>query len=143
MDYNDMRSMLGIMRDINKNHNTNLLMEDENNSNIDETTLNSIRDLFKEGISIDQVNVNESKTEVLIKGNILSMNIDFNIIIKRTINDSTCTVDFGNMFETSTVITVNQDLVDNLLEINELYSSYREVYEYILNNNILDLDSDE
>lgn len=137
MKNNDMRSMLRIMREF-KQSTTSLIKEED--SQLDETTLNSIKELFIESIIVENIFITENKKELTVDGEILSLNIRFNMVIKPSINQSDCTVDFRNMVETSTVFNVDLDFVESLNEISKLYDIFKELHNYTIKNNVLEIE---
>lgn len=140
MKNNDMRSMLGIMREL-KNPKTSLINEQNISSNLDETTVQSIKDIFPENIIINNISLTENKQTVNVTGQILSLDIEYNMLLKTSINESTCTIDMGNMVsEGTSVFTVNQDFINSLMDVNNLYNAYRDIHKYILDNNVLSFD---
>ena len=134
MKYNDMRGMLRVMREFNKPNN---ILITEQNISLDDSTSQSIKEQFPEGIIVNNISISENKTEALINGQILSLDIDFSIVFKKSINESICSIDFRKLTENSTVFTINQDFVNSLMEINELYNIYKQLHEYVIENNIL------
>jgi len=142
MKSNDMRSMLSIMRDLKKSTST-LLNEQDISTNLDETTVDSIQNLFPDGIILNNISVNENKSNANITGDILSLDIEYNMVLNKSINESNCTVDFRNMIkEGSTVYSIDQDFINSLMDINNLYNTYREVHKYVLDNNILNFEEE-
>lgn len=137
MKNNDMRSMLRIMREF-KQSTTSLIKEED--SQLDETTLNSIKELFIESIIVENIFITENKKELTVDGEILSLNIRFNMVIKPSINQSDCTVDFRNMVENSTVFNVDLDFVESLNEISKLYDIFKELHNYTIKNNVLEIE---
>ena len=140
MKNNDMRSMLRVMREY-KNSKTSLITEQ--GVSLDEPTTESIKELFPSGIIVDNIFVEENKEQANINGQILSLDIDFNMVLKKSINESDCTIDLRKLTENSTVFTIEQDFIESLMEINELYNTYRQVYEYFINNNILSFEEED
>lgn len=138
MKYNDMRGMLGIMRQLKTSPKT--LINENISSNIDDTTKEQIEQLFPDGVVIDKITLAENNENITIIGSILSLDIEYNMVLNVSINESKCTVNLENMVsEGSTVFTVNQDFVNSLMEIDKLYKTFRDVHKYILDNNVLDV----
>lgn len=135
MKNNDMRSMLRVMREFKK---TNVSLITEQNISLDDATFESVKQQFPEGIIINNVSVSENKNEVIINGQILSLDIDYYMVLKKSINESNCTIDFKKLTENSTVFSVDQDFVESLMDIDSLYNTYKQIHEYVLENNILD-----
>jgi hypothetical protein len=140
MKYNDMRGMLKVMREYSKS-NTSLLTEQ--NISLDDATSESIKEQFPEGIIVNNISISENKKEGIVNGQILSLDVDFSIVLKKSINESDCTVDFRKLTENSTVFDVDSDFVESLMEISKLYNTYRQIHEYVLENNILSYSENE
>jgi hypothetical protein len=140
MKNNDMRSMLKVMRELKK---TKTSLITEQNISLDEPTFEAISELFPSGIIVDNIFVEENKKQANINGQILSLDIDFNMILKKSINESDCTIDLRKLTENSTVFSIEQDFIESLMEINDLYNSYRDVHKYVIDNNILSFEDEE
>jgi hypothetical protein len=140
MKNTDIRGMLKLMREYKKSDNS---LIKEQNVSLDDATSDSIKELFPEGVVVNNISVSENKKESIIIGEILSLDIDFNMLFKKSINESDCTIDFRKLTENSTVFSVDQDFVESLMEIGDLYNTYKQVHEYIIENNILSYTEDK
>jgi hypothetical protein len=140
MENNDMRSMLRVMREY-KNSKTSLITEQ--GVSLDEPTTESIKEVFPSGIIVDNIFIGEDNQEININGQILSLDIDFNMVLKKSINESICTVNLDKLTQESSVFEVDQDFINSLMDINELNTRYRNVHQYILDNNILSFEEED
>jgi len=134
MKMDNMRGLLKIMRDHNRNH-AIISERVDNISNVDEATAEQIENLFTstigEYVDVNLVELNENKSKIRIEGTI-SNYIEFYITITKNINNSDCNVKILNI-TTGDIISLSEEFVDDLNKLYTLFSG--SLYEYVIDRN--------